>query len=413
MIMLIFKPFKSLFRYAIICLSAFLIPIIAFLNFQLTYKPEFVTQNGHSYNQDVYYQLKYISTQIKEGADDDMQNDYPEGFMFLHCIYSLSWCDLIRGLDASSAIYQEGIKEVDHSIVAINSDRSKQIFTREQALEYGAFYTGWSNYVLAQKLSVTLPENRNQDKVVFYKNQCNRIAETLMRSESPFLTSYQSRAWPSDMMPTIASLMLHDKLFPPVYQGVISQWIDKVKQVLDPTTGLIPHESDFITGKAIEGARGSSQSLLLCFMAEIDADFGKQQFERYSELFIEEKFGLPFLREYPKGQNGKGDIDSGPVIWNIGTAATIVGQRTMATYGNWNHYQALRNSIEAVGMSFTANKEKKYLFGSLPVADAFIAWSNSVELNGMVKPQNGWRIQFHLISLLIATLLCITIYKCR
>jgi hypothetical protein len=121
--------------------------------------------------------------------------------------------------------------------------------------------------------------------------------------------------------------------------------------------------------------------------------------------------GLPGVRENKRGYGGKGDIDSGPLIWGIGGAASIVGQRTMALHGKWDTYLGLRNSIESFGAAYTYQGKKKYVFGLLPMADAFIAWSNVSAKETDIRSLGLWRWKFQLGSLLIALLLIYWVRK--
>ena len=63
----------------------------------------------------------------------------------------------------------------------------------------------------------------------------------------------------------------------------------------------------------------------------------------------------------------------------------------------------LRNSIEAFGCGFFWRGKKKYLFGTLPMADVFIAWSNAVEpnRNAGLRADRNWRWRFQLIFLIL------------
>jgi hypothetical protein len=142
---------------------------------------------------------------------------------------------------------------------------------------------------------------------------------------------------------------------------------------------------------------------MLCLLPEIDSMFAEEQFVLYEQYFVTARLGLPGIREYPAGIDGNGDIDSGPVIWGIGGAASVVGQRAAAANGREDLYVGLRNSLEAFGAAYPLFGKKKYLFGQLPMADAFIAWGNAVEK----VPANGrypkpWGI--HLVSLLLLLL---------
>ena len=118
--------------------------------------------------------------------------------------------------------------------------------------------------------------------------------------------------------------------------------------------------------------------------------------------FLDSRFGLPGIREVRNGLSGGEDIDSGPVIFNIGGAASVVGLRTMALYGETTAAVGLRNSIEAFGMAMESDGKKKYLFGKLPMADAFIAWANSTEpvKSKMLVAEESWKGRFRLSALL-------------
>ena len=69
-------------------------------------------------------------------------------------------------------------------------------------------------------------------------------------------------------MVAVASLRLHDHLAAPRFAEVRARWREQVQARLDPATGLIPHRALPKTGMPIEGARGSSQALLLRFWRE-------------------------------------------------------------------------------------------------------------------------------------------------
>ena len=209
-------------------------------------------------------------------------------------------------------------------------------------------------------------------------------------------------AWPADNMLAIASLNLGEQILAGSHspKSILPNWLEKVKNLLDDN-GRIPHGVQWETGKTIEASKGNSMSLMLCFLYDIDSSFAKSQFINYKENFLDERLGLPGIREHAKGLAGDGDIDSGPVIWGIGGAASIVGQRTMATYSEWNVYQGLRNSIEAFGAAYTRNGKKKYVFGQMPMADAFIAWSNIAAKESAIKTTSNWRWKFQLGSALV------------
>jgi len=316
----------------------------------------------------------------------------------------------LKKLTPATPLYKEAQEEISKSCTATQLPKAQAMFDENLMLPYGAFYTGWSSYLLGKKLSLEKPSERNTEEVKYFQQQCARIEEAFSKYTSPYLESYYGAAWPADAMVCAASLRLHDALFTPRYNSALYLWIDKVKSRLD-TNGLIPHSVDAITGQAREHARGSSQSLMLIFLYEIDSIFGRQQFDIYENLFPDMRLGLPGIREYPKGTIGTGDVDSGPVIFQIGGAASIVGVRTLSTYQETAKAYGIQCGIEAFGFATGNSNERKYIFGILPMADAFITWAHAAIPLSSYANNTLDRYWFHIYSMLpviiIITLLII------
>ena len=388
-----------------------IILILLIINMRLFYNPSFETIGEDRVNLDVYQQLKHLKKELHHDVALSMQNIYPEGFIFINCLYGLTWANTLSDLDQKSEIFNEGIIELDWVLNQINSKEAKSVFDENLLLEHGVFYRGWTNILLANKLMLEEKGKRDPIEVEMYKKNCLEIAAAIDQSPTPFLESYQSLCWPADMTIAMASLDMYSELFDSTYQITINNWVSDIKTRLDPSTGLIPHKVEPIKGAVIEGARGSSQSLILNFMIDIDSVFAKTLFVNYKELFITSRLGLPAVREFPKNVAGEADVDSGPLIWGIGTATSIVGQRTMAKYGQGKEYIGLRNSINSFGMAYKRAGEKKYLFGRLPMADAFIGWSNSIEASDRIECNfSFWRMKFQIFSFILV-LICFILLK--
>lgn len=151
-------------------------------------------------------------------------------------------------------------------------------------------------------------------------------------------------------------------------------------------------------------------------MAEIDLNFARQQYKLYKQQFVSTTFSLPSINEYPKGQTGKGDIDSGPVIFGVGFAGTIVSIGTFSLLGDHELAGIQYKTINAFGFSYRTSESKKYIFGQLPIADAFIVWSRSSGLQNLGNTSEAnkyWRIKFHLISMLLMSILWFIYYSRR
>lgn len=408
-----------LIKYLFSLFSLLLFFGLIHLNVALYYQPRIELSTEGQLNRDVYQQLQFLKAELHHAnAGGRMQRLFPEGFIFIHALYGLSWCETIKTLDPIEPIYAEGQREIRWAIQEMISDRGQQIFPKDFSPPFGAFYLGWTSLLLGEHLALQKPAERDSSMVARFQKNCADLASAYSRAKTPYLSSYPSAAWPADNVVCWAALTIHDQLFPSQYQALKTTWLTQVKKQLDPQTGLIPHAADAVSGAPLGGARGSSQSLMLTFLKEIAPSFADDQFAKYRTQFVDYRFGLPGIREYRKGWQGRGDIDSGPVILQIGGSASIVGVRTMATFGEATLHQGLRNSIEGFGVARNTSRGKKYLFGELPMADAFIAWGNSVECasSAVEEEQGNWRWHFHFISLallFICSLLLIFIWRKR
>ena len=386
-----------------------LLPILLLLsiNWSLHYTPSFVEK----INQDELAQLDFLENQLhNNAAGEKMQALFPEGFLFINTLYGLAYADFVAtsGISPQSTLGKKAVKEVDFSIAEVGSYRCKKIFPPNLPLANGAFYKGWYTFLVGQRLRMS-PE-RDALLTALFQENCEAISRAIGQTDKPFLESYAGAAWPADNVVCVAALALHDRLFEPKYTAVIANWMGRIKGVLDKETGLIPHSFSLFDNKGLE-VRGSSLSLILSFLPEIDPVFAKNQYKIYKNLFVETKLGLPAVREYPIGTDGGGDVDSGPVIWGVGGSASIVGIRAAMKNQDIELAKNLRNSIEAFAFSTDFQGEKKYLLGQLPVIDAFMAWSNAENQAVLEQKTRTSPWFFHILSLLVALPFCWWVYR--
>lgn len=327
-----------------------------------------------------------------------METLYPEGFVFTYALYALAWSEVASLLPPESVSQQEGVQEIAFSLEQLQSKNGTMDFNAALPLPYGAFYRGWTTYVAGKFLQLLPPAQRDSAQIARFQNDCEAIARSIQATENPYLESYTDMAWPADNIVCLAALALHDRFLEPRYQSVRTIWLARIKTTLDIRYQLIPHRYDLATQQSPEGVRGASQSLMLCFLPQIDSDFAQQQYQNYRSHFLTYRLGLPGIREYPDG-TGLGDIDSGPVIMGIGGAASIVGIRASALQKDWQLHVPLRQSVKALLFPKDAGKERSYLFGQLPIIDAFMAWSNAGICQTNPLESDSWRWKFQVISL--------------
>lgn len=398
-------------RTTLKAISSFFLLILLFslvhLSIKLYYKPEFIVDNNRTFNRDVIEQLNFLKNEIHSGKAEELQQIFPEGFVFFNVLYGLTWCELVDKTDINSQLAKEAISEINWAIKQVKSPKGKETFTKNLSLEYGAFYQGWTTLLLGKKLSLIDSSHRKGIDVENFQLKCEIIAHAYKAKSFSYLHSYTSGTWQADNIVCLASLALHDKLFAPKYHEVINECIDYIKIDLDRKTGLIPHSIDN------KLPRGSSQSLMNIFLPEIDSLLARQVYIKYKEHFLERRLGLVAIREFPKEYSGGGDIDSGPVIWDVGGVASIVGIKAMTIHKDFAIARSLRNNIEGLSFPLSTNQRKKYFFGAFPMADAFIAWANVTHIDEQqqqIQQEANSKVIFLLIASGISASIVLILY---
>lgn len=396
---------KTILRWLYLIL--FLLPfslVLGIINVRLYYT------DYNPQHTDVVAQLAFIKGRLQNGAGEDMQQFFPEGYFFTHVLYGLTWVDV--GLK-DNAHTKQAITEARWALEQLESVQGKGVFSAELIPAYGVFYVGWSNWLRGGILKLQAPSDRDPSEVERYSSELTALADAFDASETPFLQAYPSQAWPVDSTVGVAALRLHDTLFPPQFEATITRWIQLAKSKLDPVTGLLPHRVDYQTGDLIQGTRGSSQSVIQRFLPEIDPTWAQKAYPVFRDTFVSTIVGIAGVREYPLGVNGAGDVDSGPLVGGMSLSASVVTVAAAKVEGDTALAEAVLNVGEALGMPIEISGSKRYALGVLPTGDAFLAWAKSATPWTFTPAPSsfptliatGWRLPIHAVTLIVLVML--------
>lgn len=394
-------------RFTVLLIFSFVTFVLVWITINLQKS----VQNEQVVCLEIEQHLAYLKDQFNNHElGNRMQAIFPEGYAFAYALYGLSWCELGQH---HKQYKKEGTEEALDALKHLNSQQAKSTFQQDLQPLYGIFYKGWTNYLTSKVLQLDTGFEGANDLILKFQQDCDYLQSVFQLRETPYLESYQGQSWPSDAFVAIASLSVHDKVFEPRYQKTIKNWLDKVKLNLDSATGLVAHQTDSYNSRTIEGSRGSSMSLILRMLQEIDMDFGKEQFCIYQNLFVSKALGLPCIREYPKGTIGFGDVDSGPVILGVGFSATIVSIGLFSAYGEAALAERQYKTVNAFGFPINGKGGRRYLMGFMPIADAFIAWGRATGLNydGCNELNSKWSLGFLLRSFLFLTFIWMVYFR--
>lgn len=351
-------------RRALAAVAA-LASILSLVSATRLYSPPAATSDG------VVKQLSFLRSVIEDGADGDAQKLFPEGYYFLNALYGLSWVQVGLSRPDKTA---EAVRESRWALSRLESADGTGPFDPALQPRYGVFHAGWTNWLRGGVLALQPAAGRDAAEKRRFTQASAELAAAFDGSPTPYLQAYPGQAWPVDSTVAMASLRLHDDLLAPRFQATASRWITEVQARLDPATGLMPHQVE-VDGSPLSGARATSQSMIHRFLPEIDAAFGREQYTRFREQFVAQPLGLgPAVREYPAGVRGPGDVDSGPLILGISLSATTVTLGAARIHRD-PLADVLAGQGELIGLPVNGRHTKRYLFGAIPIADAFLVWS--------------------------------------
>ena len=347
---------------------------------------------------EVAAQLGYLKGRMHTGAPARMQRMFPEGEAFSYALYGLAWCQLA---EQDGSFSTEAIEEARWSLAQLESAPVKGRFPLLLPPDHGAFHAGWGTLLLGH---ITLLDPSDTLGRLRFRERCDTIAALFRSCTHPFPPSYNGLAWPADATVAMAALGLYDARVASRYADVRERWSRLVKDRFD-ARHMIPHAWDPEADTCITTARGSSMALMTVLLPEIDSALAVHQYTRFENWFFSIRMGVPAVAEFPQGSKGRGDVDSGPLIFGIGPAATIVGEAASRRNGDPFHVLTFGSTIDAFGFAL-GNQERRYVFGALPIADLFIAWGRSMQLAPDRHPRPAPRfLWFHAWSVASLVLL--------
>jgi len=362
---------------------------------------------------DVIPSLRFLKASTLHGAGERMQRFFPEGYVFQLATYGLAWVDVGLRQKPDSPLRTEALDEAHSALARLRSVTGTEPYSETLSPPFGVFYVAWTTWLAGGVLMVEAPEDRDPEHIERFASDCRSLASAFEASETPFLCAYDGQAWPCDSLVGVACLRLHDSLFEPEYEDLISTWLKEAKARLDPATGLLPHEVDQYNGDLVQGARGSSQALIQRFLPEVDPAWSVEQYALFRQQFVAAPFSLAGVREYPKGVRMGGDVDSGPLVFGLSASASIVTLGAALLHQDRGLAEPLSHSAEAIGFPLGAGRTKRYLFGAMPVLDGFLVWSKTATPWTTRPPRqefapavpSWWRLPIHAVSGLLCWVL--------
>lgn len=200
---------------------------------------------------------------------------------------------------------------------------------------------------------------------LLHDSVCEAMNRRILQSSILNIPTYPDEPiYVPDIMVAIVVLSDYAELNNGVYSTTVNDWINRAKsEWIDNNTGLLVSFLDKY-GKTDTSVKGSYAALNCYYLTKIDAEFAKEQYEKF-KIHFRQTFPTPGIKEYHDRSCWLGvDIDAGPIILNLspsGTAFTIGA----ATYFNDIEFRnSLLKMAEIAGHTVKWDNKRHYLLAN-------------------------------------------------
>jgi hypothetical protein len=114
------------------------------------------------------------------------------------------------------------------------------------------------------------------------------------------------------------------------------------------------------------------------FLPEIDPQFAAEQYRLFRDQYTHTLLDFVFVREYPRGVNGRMDVDSGILVGGLSPVASGVMMASARMHDDEEVFTRVLQLSEVLGVPVTWGGAKHYLLGALPVGEEWLAWGKTV-----------------------------------
>lgn len=177
-----------------------------------------------------------------------------------------------------------------------------------------------------------------------HQEQARLLAAELMAATHHLLDDYPGECYPTDVLWAVVAIQrsLGEEAAP-----LARELVNVLDGKLRTRHGLPAFSVDSKTGKTYEGSRGSGNSGMLCLAGELAPDVAQRWYTSYVEHHWTTGMVRGF-REVPLGEANVMDVDSGPVLFGLGSVASLFGIGAARANGRFDHASTLAQEVLAV-----------------------------------------------------------------
>lgn len=219
---------------------------------------------------------------------------------------------------------------------------------------------------LAREIDPDLPEARLHDAL---------IEALVQRTEADplgIVETYPGEAYPCDLASIAGAIGQYDRVTGADH-GALLRRLAEIHRThfVDPASGYYVQAVDVATGAPRDLPRGSGTALGAYFWSFADASLSRELAHALLHRGRVEVLGFGAVREHPAGVEGRGDIDSGPVVLGVSVSATGFALASARLLGERDAFRSLHRTATLFGVPVRRETTTRFLSGG-PLGNAIL-----------------------------------------
>jgi hypothetical protein len=193
----------------------------------------------------------------------------------------------------------------------------------------------------------------------------------MLASATGLIETYPHEAYPTDVAAVAAAIAIHTRATQVSHREVLRHWADRIRtRQIDPATGMVLQRMDAVTGAPHDVPRASGTAVAAYFAGFADRDVAHLLAQGVLAQ-LRTRFDFGGIREYPTDHDGRGDVDSGPVLLGIGVSATGFALAPARTFGDEEAFTALYRTVDLFGLPSGDGERRRFAVGG-PIGNAIL-----------------------------------------
>ena len=323
-------------------------------------------------------QLRSIRARLQRGGADAMNYLFPEGKLFSWSFYGFSLVNVATATPEDAALRPFARAELERVIRMVEAEADAGQFRRSKDLtpKGGIIPAAHANLLRAGYI---LLGGASQEIAAAFHQTSALLFSEFMSSPVVSLETFPGMIWPVDNVCALESLRLHDVLYGTTYRRACTRWTKWMADHLDAKTGLMVAQVA-PTGETLDPPRGCALSWSLAFMPGFAPELARAQYERYRSDWFVHVCGLAGAREWPPGKERGADVDSGPVAFGIGAAASGLGMAAAKANGDPDNLTGMLRGMELLAVPVWSPEGKHYFLRFALLADELALWGKTIRV---------------------------------